>query len=58
MLHSCHGYYMLQNEGDSVTELPPPPIARYPPGVMLKGNKKANVQGDVLLKVCITVCAV
>jgi len=53
-----HGYYMLQKEDETVTEPPTPFITPYPPGIMLKRNKKAIVHGDVHLKVCSTVCAV
>ena len=57
---SCHDnykYVMLQNKDDTVAKTTehPPPVAPYPPGVIVKRNKTATIQGDIQLKVCTVV---
>ena len=43
---------MSQNEDDTIAEITNrPPVAPYPPGVMMKISKTTNVQGDVQIKV-------
>ena len=43
---------MSQNEDNTIAEVTNcPPIAPYPPGVMVKISKTTNIQGDVQIKV-------